>query len=139
MTEATTTATARDVADEFYRATSTDDGPALAGLLHPEFTGRVTAGLPLGLGDGGVRGPTAMLQEVWLQVMQAFDIAPYPDELVEAGPDRIIAFGHYRGHARATGRPLEAAFCHDIGVRDGKMYSLVQITDSRRWHEALDG
>jgi ketosteroid isomerase-like protein len=35
-----------------------------------------------------------------------------------------------------TGRPLDAAFAHVLSIRNGRVASLVQITDTQRWHEA---
>jgi hypothetical protein len=32
---------------------------------------------------------------------------------------------------------VEAAFAHDIRLRDGLIVSLVQITDTAMWHKAL--
>lgn len=127
---------AQAVADRFYRAMAEDDGPALASLLHPAFTGRVSAGMPLGVG-GSVDGPDKMLRGVWLTIAKAFDVTPVTDEIVPIGDDRVVAFGFYRGSARDTGRDLTAAFAHDIVTRDGQMLSLVQITDTSTWHATL--
>lgn len=127
---------AREVAERFYRAMATDDGQTLAGLIHPEFTGRVSSGLPLGLG-GDVPGSQEMLQ-IWMTVYKAFDMKPQAEEIVEVGEDRVVAFGFYRGEARETGRKVEAAFSHDVTVRDGQIVRLVQITDTHPWHEALE-
>lgn len=127
---------AQAVAERVYQAMADDDGRALAGLLHPEFRGRVSAGLPLGLG-GPVDGPEQMLQGVWFTVAKAFDVRPEPDEFVPVGEDRVIVIGFYRGQARETGRSYTAAFVHDIRVRDDRIASLVQITDTAEWHAAL--
>lgn len=127
---------ARDVAEKLYAAFAKSDGQALADLLDPSFTARVSAGMPLGVG-GSVADPRTMLLDVWGAVFVAYDAAPIPEEFVEVAPDRVIVFGDYRGTCRATGRSFEAAFAHDLTVRDGKITSLVQITDTNRWHEAL--
>ncbi|OKH81438.1 hypothetical protein EB75_16790 [Mycobacterium sp. ST-F2] len=125
-----------DTAARLYAAFAAHDGAGLAELLHPEFCGRVSDGMPFGLG-GEVHGPEEMLLNVWGGAAAHFEIAPQPDEFVVVGDDRVIAFGYYRGHSRATGKQYSAAFVHDITIRDGMVASLVQITDTQRWHEAL--
>jgi uncharacterized protein len=125
-----------EVATRLYAAFSAHDGVALAGLLHPSFTGRVSAGMPFGLG-GAVDSPEKMLRSVWGAASAEFEISPQPDEYVRVADDRVIVLGYYRGRSRVTGKQFEAAFAHDITVRDGTIAALVQITDTQCWHEAL--
>jgi ketosteroid isomerase-like protein len=47
-----------------------------------------------------------------------------------------VSDGMPLGAARASGRPLDAAFAHVLTIRDGRVASLEQITDTQRWHEA---
>jgi uncharacterized protein len=125
-----------EIAGSLYSAFAGGDGAALAGLLHPEFSGRVSAGMPFGVG-GPVDTPEQMLRDVWIATFAHFETVPRPDEYVVVGDDRVIVFGYYRGRGRATGNPYEAAFAHDITVRDDKVASLVQITDTKPWYDAL--
>jgi uncharacterized protein len=124
-----------EVAARLYAALRLADLPALAGLLHPSFTGRVSDGMPLEVG-GEVAGPDQMLR-VWGTVATAFDTAPEPDEYVKVDNGRVIVFGYYRGRARATGRPYLAAFAHDLTIAEDKIAALIQITDTAPWHHAL--
>jgi ketosteroid isomerase-like protein len=130
------TTRAAEIAGRLYSAFADSDGAALAGLLHSEFSGRVSVGMPFGVG-GSVDRPEQMLRDVWVATFAHFETAPRPDEYVVVGDDRVIVFGYYRGRGRATGRPYEAAFAHDITVRDDKIASLVQITDTKPWYDAL--
>ncbi|WP_410873296.1 nuclear transport factor 2 family protein [Nocardia sp. A7] len=127
--------TARDVAEQLYAAFEKSDGQALAGLLDPSFTAHVSAGMPLNVG-GSVADPRTMLSKVWGAVFVAYDVAPVPAEFVEVARDRVIVFGDYRGTCRSTSKSFEAAFAHDLTFHDGKITSLVQITDTKRWHDA---
>lgn len=130
------TADLLDAVTRLYGALAAADARALTSVLHPEFTGRVSAGMPLGVG-GRASTPEQMLYGVWAQVFGTFEITPAPEEIVVAGPDRVIVFGYYRGQARFSGRPVQAAFAHDVRLRDGLVVSLVQITDTAMWHQAL--
>jgi uncharacterized protein len=124
------------VVARLYAAFATADGLALAGLLHPQFTGRVSTGMPFGVG-GTIDSPHQMLSNVWAAVFTQYETAPQPDEYVVVGHDRVIVLGYYRGRSRATHQHYEAAFAHDITIREGKIASLVQITDTKPWHDAL--
>lgn len=124
------------VVDQLYEAFSAADGITLARLLHPQFVGRVSVGMPCGAG-GAVDSPEHMLRDVWGATFIEFDTAPQPDEIVVVSEDRAIVFGYYRGRSRHANRSYEAAFAHDITVRDGLIASLTQVTDTKSWHDAL--
>jgi ketosteroid isomerase-like protein len=128
--------TLSDIATNLYAAFAAHDPAGLAALLHPDFTGRVSAGMPFGLG-GDIDSPEKMLSKVWGEAAAHFEITPQPDEFVIVDDERIIAFGYYRGSSRATGKQYSAAFVHDITIRNDKVVRLVQITDTQRWHDAL--
>jgi len=53
-----------DVARELYRAFERADPKLLLEMLHPDFVGHASEGMPGGLGGTHV-GPEAMLTEVW--------------------------------------------------------------------------
>ncbi|MFD0887873.1 nuclear transport factor 2 family protein [Streptosporangium algeriense] len=122
--------------DRLYRGFAARAPEEILGALHPEFVGTVSPGMPLGVG-GTHRGPEAMLRDCWAVVFSHLDSTPCAEEQVWSGPERVVVLGHYRGTARATGRAHEAAFAHDLRLRDGLVAGLVQITDTARWAEAL--
>ena len=66
------------------------------------------------------------------------DIAGFsavPDELIEAGDDRILAIGHYRGTGKSG--PLDVLFAH-LWVVDGDRISRFdQFTDTHEFRKAL--
>ncbi|MEV4249921.1 nuclear transport factor 2 family protein [Streptosporangium canum] len=124
--------------ERLYKGFAASDPGEILASLHPDFTGVVSAGMPLGVG-GTHRGPEAMLRDCWGVVFQHLDTGPQPEEQVWSGPGRVVVLGHYRGTARATGRAHEAAFAHDLHLRDGLIVKLVQVTDTARWAEALTG
>jgi uncharacterized protein len=130
------TSTIVEVATRLYEAFAAGNGLTLAGLLHPEFTGRVSDGMPFGVG-GIIEDPQQMLRNVWGTTFTQYQTTPQPDEYVVVGGNRVIVLGYYRGRSRVAGREYEAAFAHDITIRDGKIASLVQITDTKPWHDAL--
>lgn len=128
----------RSTAERLYRAFAARDGVELLELLHPEFVGQVTAGLPNEWG-GIYRGPEQMLAECWGAVFAALETRPVPEEIVATVDGGLVVMGHYRGRARESGRVHEAAFVHILGfAEDGRISRLTQVTDSARWHQALE-
>ena len=123
------------VVPRFYAALAAGDVSALLGALHPEFRGRVTEGLPFGIG-GTADGREAMLRDVWGRAAAHYELHPAPEEYVPTADGRVLVLGWYVGTARATGAPVRARFAHLIRVVDGVLVELEQITDSAAWRAA---
>jgi 2-(1,2-epoxy-1,2-dihydrophenyl)acetyl-CoA isomerase len=124
-------------AQQLYRALAAGDRDAISTLLHPDFVGDVTDGLPLEMG-GRHDGPEAMRRDVWWTIGRHYKVEVQPEEFRLLDDDRLFVGGHYRGEARASGRRLDAAFIHLIGfAADGRITSLQQLTDSAAWVHAL--
>ncbi|MFE3453577.1 nuclear transport factor 2 family protein [Nonomuraea sp. NPDC059194] len=121
--------------DDLYAAFAQEDPAALLATLHPDLVLRVSEGMPLDVG-GEHCGPQAALADCWAVIFRAYDTRPVPEEQVWAGDDRVVVFGHYRGAARATGQAFEAAFAHDLGLKDGLIATFTQVTDTARWPRA---
>jgi 2-(1,2-epoxy-1,2-dihydrophenyl)acetyl-CoA isomerase len=127
--------TTPEVLPRFYAALHAADVPALLATLHPDFRGRVTAGLPFGIG-GDADGPVAMLRDVWGRAATHYELHPEPEQYLPTDDGRVLVLGWYLGRARATGRELRARFAHLVRVADGQVVELEQITDSARWCSA---
>lgn len=124
-------------AQRLYDALAIGDRDALAGLLHPEFVGHAAEGLPLGMGGDHV-GPDAMCDNLWWRIGEHFKVRAVAEGFQLLDDGRLMVVGTYRGSARRTGSPLEAAFIHLLGfVPDGRIATLDQLTDTAAWHAAL--
>jgi 2-(1,2-epoxy-1,2-dihydrophenyl)acetyl-CoA isomerase len=124
-------------AQQLYRALAAADREALSTLLHPDFVGKVTDGLPLDMG-GRHDGPEAMRRDVWWTIGRHYKVEVQPEELRLLDDGRLFVGGHYRGEGRASGRRLDAEFIHLIAfAADGRITSLQQLTDSAAWVHAL--
>ncbi len=53
-----------------------------------------------------------------------------PEEFLDAG-DRVVVLGTYSGIYKATGREVRAQFAHVWGVREGRIRSFQQYTDTK--------
>ena len=125
----------RALVARLYAALGASDRDELLRLLHPEFEGRMTAGMPADLG-GTYRGPEAMCR-IWGRIGRLFDVRAVPRTWTDLPDGRLLIEGDYTGSAR-TGGSLDAAFVHLFGFADGRISVLEQLTDSVKWNEALD-
>jgi 2-(1,2-epoxy-1,2-dihydrophenyl)acetyl-CoA isomerase len=123
------------IAAELYQALAAGDRPRLDALLHPDFEGQTTEGLPLGLG-GRYRGPDAMRREFWGRIAQRFEARAEPASYCQLPDGRLMVTGRYTGAARGGG-PLDAEFVHFLAFSGDQIIGLVQLTDSARWASAL--
>jgi 2-(1,2-epoxy-1,2-dihydrophenyl)acetyl-CoA isomerase len=123
------------IAADLYQALADGDRARLAELLHPGFEGRVTEGLPLGLG-GVYRGPDAMCRHFWGRIARSYVARVVPSEFCLLPDGRLMVTGRYAGTARSGGI-LDAEFVHFLTFTDGQISGLVQLTDSARWASAL--
>jgi 2-(1,2-epoxy-1,2-dihydrophenyl)acetyl-CoA isomerase len=124
-------------AQQLYQALAAADREALSLLLHPDFVGHITDGLPLDMG-GRHDGPEAMRRDVWWTIGRHYKVVVQPEELRLLDDGRLFVAGHYRGEGRASGRRLDAEFIHLIAfATDGRITSLRQLTDSAAWVQAL--
>ena len=124
-----------DVARELYGAFERRDPKLLLDLLHPDFVGHVSEGMPEGWG-GRHGGPEAMLTEVWAPAWRRFRARPVPECFLSCDDGTVVVTGTYVGQPRDATAPLTAAFAHVIALRDGQVCELRQITDTQRWAQA---
>jgi 2-(1,2-epoxy-1,2-dihydrophenyl)acetyl-CoA isomerase len=125
------------IAAELYRALAVWDTSSLATLLHPEFTGHATPGLPFDLG-GDYVGPEQMMREFWAKIGRNYKASATPERYSQTTDGSLLVEGHYVGRSRRGGA-LDAEFTHLLTFLDGRIRSLSQLTDSRKWWEALQG
>lgn len=70
-----------NTAKRLYRALAAHDRDALMEMLSETFRGRVSEGMPDGLG-GLYEGANAMLNDCWGPLFAAFDVQPVPEEFL---------------------------------------------------------
>lgn len=121
-----------EVVAKVYNAFAAGDGAALGALLG-ETEWHEAAGMPYG---GTYRGLGEIAASVFGPIGE--DITGFsaiPDELVEAGDDRILAIGRYRGTGK--GGPLDVPFAHLWTVDGDRIGRFDQFTDTHEFRKAL--
>ena len=82
-------------------------------------------------------GPQAVLEGVFMRLGQDWEVFEVkPEEFLDAG-DRVVALGRYNAKHKASGREVWAQFAHVWGVREGKVTSFQQYTDTKQFADAV--
>jgi ketosteroid isomerase-like protein len=126
----------RELVERLYAALAAGDRDGVEALLHPEFVATFTAGLPFGIG-GTHRGSDA-IDRGWWGIGRSFALRVEPSEWIDCADGRLLVLGSYVGHARATRRPITAAYAHLLACDGEQLTSLIQVTDSALWLAAVD-
>ncbi|HVS42481.1 MAG TPA: nuclear transport factor 2 family protein [Candidatus Dormibacteraeota bacterium] len=121
-----------------YAALADWDKERLRELLDPSFEAELPEGMPVGAG-GRRTGAEAMIRDTWRPIGRTYAMRPEPTEWIACDGGRLLVLGRYRGHARATGLPVDAAFAHLWTARDGRLVGLRHVTDTALWAAALEG
>jgi ketosteroid isomerase-like protein len=82
-------------------------------------------------------GPDAVLQNLFTRLGSEWDtFTVTPRTFIDAG-DRVVVEGRYTGTFGATGKSLDAQFCHVWHVANGKVRSFQQYTDTAQLQAAM--
>lgn len=119
-----------------YDALAAGDRAAIVGSLTDDFVGRLTPGLPFGIGGEHV-GAEAMVRDGWFAIGAHWRVRAEPASYTLLEDGRLQVQGTYRGKGRASGLPFEAWFVHQWELRGGRFCGLTQLTDSAAFVAAL--
>jgi 2-(1,2-epoxy-1,2-dihydrophenyl)acetyl-CoA isomerase len=121
-----------------YDALAAGDRTAIEASLDDDFVGRLTPGLPFGIG-GEHRGAEAMIRDGWFRIGAHWRVRAVPERFTRLADGRLQVEGSYLGKGRKSGTPVDARFIHLWDLRDGRVRGLTQLTDSAAFVAALDG
>jgi ketosteroid isomerase-like protein len=84
-------------------------------------------------------GPQAVLEGLFTRLGSEWEgFTPKPEEWLDAG-DRVVVLGTYTGTYKATEREVRAQFAHVWVVREGKVESVQQYTDTKQFAQVVNG
>src|SRR5690242_15262534 len=87
--------------------------------------------------SGTHRGAEAVWKEVISPIAEKFDNFRINMKRFYGVGDHVIGIGYFRGHAKVTGKELDAVTAHVITVRNGKIVRFEAFHDRDSWVEAL--
>jgi uncharacterized protein len=127
--------TVRDAYDCFGRG----DIPTLLGLMDPNIEWSEAEGNPYQPSGKAWKGPDAIVQNLFAKLGADFDstFAVLPKDFHDAG-DTVVVEGRYTGTFKATGKSLDAQFCHVLKLRNGKIISFQQFVDTAQLQDVMD-
>ena len=121
-----------------YAAFARGDGPAALSAMDPAIVWYEAENFPYADRNPYI-GPAAVGEGVFFRLATEWDnFQAVPAEFLDAG-DTIIATGRYTGTYKATGIALDAQFAHHWKLRDGKVTSFQQYTDTAQAARVVQG
>jgi ketosteroid isomerase-like protein len=116
----------RSVYDAFGRG----DVDTVLSAMDPAIEWRQAEGNPYEPSGAAWIGPDAVMQNLFVRIVTEWDgFTVTPKEFHDAG-DTVVVEGRYTGTYKATGRSMDAQFCHVFKIRDGKATSFQQFVDT---------
>ena len=124
-----------DIVHRFYDALGRGDVPAIFSVLDAHVEWTEAERFPYY--SGAWHGPQAVLDNLLVPIARDWEgFSATADDFIAQG-DRVVALGQYFGTNKGTGRSIAVAFAHVWTVRDGKIISFVQHTDTAKVLEAV--
>jgi len=84
-------------------------------------------------------GPDAVRDEIFARIGSQWDGFGLAVDQVLGQGETVVGIGTYSGTYKETGRSFEARVVHVFGVRDGKIVSFEQFTDTLAIAQAKEG
>ncbi len=121
-----------------YAAFERGDGPAVLSSMDPGIVWNEAEGFPYSDHNPYV-GPAAIAEGIFFRLATEWDnFQAVPAEYFDAG-DTVVVTGRYRATYKATLALLDAQFAHIWRLRDGKVTSFQQYTDTAQANRAVHG
>jgi ketosteroid isomerase-like protein len=106
---------------------------AMAEFLHPEINWRAMEGAPDDVGEMQGTEAARRYVEDWFETFD--DFTTIPEELLDAGEDRVVGVLHISGRAKLSGITTELRYAALYTLRGGK---IVRVREYAERQEALD-
>lgn len=118
------------VVQDAYAAFGRGDIPTLLGYMTDDIHWQPVIGTAKHVPFSGERKGKASVAEFFKRVAESEDFQQFePREFVAQG-DKVVAIGHYRAVTKATGKSFESDFVMVFTLRDGKVATFREFTDS---------
>ena len=121
-----------------YEAFSRGDLPAVLAVMDPGIEWREAEGNPYQPSGEAWKGPDAIVENLFMKMVVDYDgsFVIHPKTFHDAG-DSVIVEGRYTGTCKATGKNLDAQYCHVFTIRDGKLINFQQFVDTAQLQDVM--
>jgi len=123
-----------EVVRSFYDAVEGGDLEGALAVLAPDVSWTEMDGFPY---RGTYHGPEAVRDQVFVRIVgdwEGFTLTV--DDVIDGG-ELVAGVGTYSGTYKATSKSMKARVVHVWRLRDGKVVSFEQFTDTLRVAEAM--
>ena len=118
------------VVQDAYAAFGRGDITTLLGYMTDDIHWQPVIGTAKHVPFSGERKGKASVAEFFRLVAESEDFQQFePREFIAQG-DTVVAIGHYRAVTKATGKTFDADFVMVFTLRDGKVATFREFTDS---------
>lgn len=126
----------KDAVQAVYDGFAAGDMAKVTGAMAPEVVWNEAESAPYADNNPYV-GPEAILSGLFSRLGGEWEhFEAVPAQMVAKGGD-VVVFGRYHGKYLATGKTLDAQFVHHWTVKDGKIASFQQYTDTAQHKEVM--
>jgi len=120
---------------KMYALFATNDHKAIRGIFAEDLAWNQMKGFP---GGGQYVGPDQVFDKVFTGFRENWaEWKATIDRYIDIG-DGVFVIGYYEGTYRATGKSMKADFACEYKVKDGKITSFTQYTDTYLIAQAMD-
>jgi ketosteroid isomerase-like protein len=122
---------------DVYAAFGRGDVPTVLGAFDAKIEWRQAEGNPFQPSGKPWVGPDAILQNLFMRIGAEWDgFKVNPKDFHDAGAT-VVVEGRYGGTHKATGKALDAQFCHVWKIRNGKIASFQQFVDTAQLQDVM--
>ena len=126
-----------DLIKNLYEAFGRGDIPAVLGAMSPDIRWHQAEGNPYRPSGEPWIGPDAVLNNLFVRLGGEWDgFSVHTKRFHDAG-DSVVVEGRYTGKFKATGKSMDAQFCHLWDVQDGKAIRFQQYIDTAKVQDAM--
>ena len=120
-----------------YEAFGRGDIPAVLGAFDPNISWSEAENNPYQPDGSAWIGPDAVVQNLFMRLADDWEsFTVTPKQFHDAG-STVVVEGRYSGTAKATGKSIDAQFCHVWGVSGEKITSFQQYVDTAQLNDVL--
>jgi hypothetical protein len=120
-----------------YQSFGAGDIPAVLAAMSPDIEWREAESNPYKMDGKPWVGPDAVVQNLFARLGEEWEgFTVTPASFHDAG-QTVAVEGRYTGKYKATGRGLDAQFCHVWKLENGKVKSFQQFTDTAQLQHVM--
>jgi ketosteroid isomerase-like protein len=126
-----------ETVQRLYQAFAEGDVTTVVAGMDPGIEWREAEGNPYQPSGAAWVGPNAIVENLFMKLGSEWDsFAVHPSQYHDAEAT-VVVEGRYSGKYLATGADVDAQYCHVFKLKDGKVTSFQQFTDTGQFQAVM--